>query len=136
MLTIKPGNGSNLVLSDLATLKDHYEKECMNGTVMYKLVAIVQADHYKSDKRFELDIDDSGNAYIPINPCFACEITVKAIDQNGNTNKITSKFYYNKRTNTGYPYNDQLKTEVIEKVCLMEKGRMKIPTPIVYKIAQ
>ena len=103
MLTIKPGNGSNLVLSDLVTLKDHYEKECVNGTVMYKLVAIVQADHNESLKIFELDIDDSGNAYIPINPCFACEITVKAIDQNGNTNKITKKVHYNKRSNQRYP---------------------------------
>ena len=98
-LTVKPSNKSHLVLSDLVTLKDHYERECTNGTEMYNLVAIVEADHYESDKKFELDIDDSGNAYIPINPCFTCEITVKAIDQNGNTNKITKKVNYNKRSN-------------------------------------
>ena len=63
MLTIKPGNGS-----DLVTLKDHYEKECVNGTVMYKLVAIVQADHNESLIIFELDIDDSGNAYFRSTP--------------------------------------------------------------------
>ena len=129
-LNVKPSNRSHLVLSDLITLKQHYEKECENGTVVIdKLLAIVQAVHYESDKKFELDVDDSGKAYIPINPCFACEIFVKAIDQNGTKTKITTNFHYNERSNDRYPYNNVFKNEAIEKICLRRKDKIKIPTP-------
>ena len=51
-----------------------------------------------------------------------------ATDQNGNMNK-TKKVYYNDRRNSRYPYNDQLKIEVIEKVCLKKNGKIKFPSP-------
>ena len=126
MLKVKPANGSHLVLSGIGILKDYYEKECLGA--IDKLTATVQAGHYRSNKKFELDIDNSGNAFIPINPCFACEIFVTATDQNGNTNK-TKKFHYNRRKNDRYPYSNQLREEVIDKVCLMSNGKIKFPSP-------
>ena len=117
ILKVKPTNESHLVLSEIGILKEYYEKECLSSIA--KLTATVQAGHYRSNKKFELDIDNSGNAFIPINPCFACQIHVTATDQNGNTNK-TKRFHYNRRKNDRYPYSNQLREEVIDKVCLRE----------------
>merc|ERR1712126_745748 len=82
----------------------------------------------KEDKTFELDIDNDGNALIPIDPCYAYKIYVTASVGN-KSEQISFKFNYNEREFSRFPFNKVFKKEVIDKICLESENEVRIPDP-------
>ena len=122
ILEVKPANSSHLILRT-SRVSEAFEVSNLSATV---------ESYAEGDKTFELDIDAEGNAVIPVDPCFAYQIYVTASVGNENNSRsevISEKFYYNSRVSDRYPYNNELKNEVIDKICLITSDRIRIPDP-------
>ena len=127
-IDVKPANSSHLKLH-LADFKERYEEGCKE-IIVSNLSAIVEA-YSQEDKTFQLDIGDD-DAFIPTDPCFAYTIylTASVGNESHTENKqISQRFNYNLRTNDRYPYNKELKNQVIDQICLESKDRIRIPHP-------
>ena len=131
-LDVKPKNSSHLILQDVFSLKEKYWGGCVSQDIKVSNLTATVESYFEEDKRFELDIDVNGNAFIPIDPCFPYKVHVSASVGNEShplTEKISVTFNYNLRTGDSYPYNNELKNEVIDKICLISKDRIRIPDP-------
>ena len=127
---MKPANSSHLILRNLLSLKERFHRGCVGHDFEVSNMSATVESYAEEDKTFHLDIDVGGNAEIPIDPCFAYQIFVTASVGNENHSEsevISEKFYYNTRVSNGYPYNNELKNEVIDKICLISKDRIRIP---------
>ena len=123
---VKPAKSDRLILHGVQKLKDN----CFSKDMNISLSATVK-DYpvkIKEDKTFELDIDADGNAPVPIDPCHAYTIFVTA-SVGGESKQISNKFNYNKRSKATYPFNKVFKNEVIDKICVESKNRIRIPDP-------
>ena len=122
ILEVKPANSSHLILRT-SRVSEAFEVSNLSATV---------ESYAEGDKTFELDIDAEGNAFIPTDPCFPYKVHVSASVGNEShslTEKISVTFNYNLRTSDRYPFNNELKNEVIDKICLVRSDVIRIPEP-------
>ena len=129
---MKPLNSSHLILKDMKSLKDRYQKECISQNMTVRNMSARVLSHAAVDKVFELDIDSEGNGLVTLDPCFAYTIWLTATVGEKNhsvrfCDTISQKFHYNIPTLEGYPYNNELKSEVINKICRVSEENIMIP---------
>ena len=132
ILKVKPANSTHLILQDLQSLKVKYQRNCVDQDIKVSNMTATVESYAEKDKTFELDIDAEGNAFIPTNPCFPYKVHVSASVGNEShslTEKISVTFNYNLRTSDRYPFNNELKNEVIDKICLVRSDVIRIPEP-------
>ena len=132
VLKVKPANSTHLILQDLQSLKVKYQRNCVDQDIKVSNMTATVESYAEKDKTFELDIDAEGNAFIPTDPCFPYKVHVSASVGNEShslTEKISVTFNYNLRSSDGYPYNNVLKNEVIDKICLVRSDIIRIPEP-------
>ena len=132
VLDVKPFNSSHLILKDIKSLKDRYQKECVSQNMTVRNLSARAVSHAAVDKVFELDIDSEGNGLVALDPCFAYTIWLTATVGEKNhsvrfCDTISQKFHYNIPTLEGYPYNNELKSEVINKICRVSEENIMIP---------
>ena len=129
---MKPLNSSHLILKDIKSLKDRYQKECISQNMTVRNLSAKAVSHTEGDKVFELDVDSEGNGLVALDPCFAYTIWLTATvgDKNHSVrfcDVISQKSHYNIPTLEGYPYNNELKSEVINKICRVREENIMIP---------
>ena len=126
---MKPFNSSHLILKDIKSLKDRYQKECVSQNMTVRNLSARALSHHEVDKVFELDIDSEGNGLVALDPCFAYTIWVTETNgaKNNSGDTISQKFHYNIPTLEGYPYNNVLNSEVINKICRVSEENIMIP---------
>ena len=131
---MKPLNSSHLILKDIKSLKDRYQKECISQNMTVRNLSAKAVSHTEGDKVFELDVDSEGNGLVALDPCFAYTIWLTATvgDKNHSVrfcDVISQKSHYNIPTLEGYPYNNELKSEVVDNMCRISEENIMIPDP-------
>ena len=131
---MKPLNSSHLILKDIKSVKDRYHKECISQNMTVRNLSAKAVSHTEGDKVFELDVDSEGNGLVALDPCFAYTIWLTATvgDKNHSVrfcDVISQKSHYNIPTLEGYPYNNELKSEVVDNMCRISEENIMIPDP-------
>lgn len=106
VLEVKPANSTHLILQDVQSLKEQYQRSCDNQDIKVSNLTATVESYAEEDKTFKLNIDAEGNTFIPTDPCFPYKVRLSASVGNETyslTEKISVTFNYNLRTSDGYP---------------------------------